>query len=119
MVEFGVLGLAAEVIAALVGSAASYGVARYLMHIEWVFLPGTLAGTLMAALAMMLTFGYAGKCDRAAGQGGSDAAERVKATEPLSKPLDSNQVTELSLRLSLNRTGHSPNWWPTGIPPER
>jgi putative ABC transport system permease protein len=25
-----------------------------------VFLPGTLAGTLIASLAMMLTFGYAG-----------------------------------------------------------
>jgi len=30
------------------------------MHIDWVFLPGTLAGTLIASLAMMLTFGYAG-----------------------------------------------------------
>jgi putative ABC transport system permease protein len=30
------------------------------MHAEWVFLPGTLAETLIMALAMMLVFGYAG-----------------------------------------------------------
>jgi putative ABC transport system permease protein len=30
------------------------------MHIDWVFLPGTLAATLIASLAMMLTFGYDG-----------------------------------------------------------
>jgi len=60
MVEFGALGLAAGGIAALVGTIASFGVARYIMHIDWVFLPGTLAGTLIASLAMMLVFGYAG-----------------------------------------------------------
>ena len=60
MVEFGVLGLAAGLIAALVGTIASFGVVRYIMHIGWAFLPGTLAGTLIASLAMMLTFGYVG-----------------------------------------------------------
>ena len=60
IVEFGALGLAAGVIAALVGSLASYGVLHYIMHIDWVFLPGMLAATLIASLAMMLVFGYAG-----------------------------------------------------------
>jgi putative ABC transport system permease protein len=60
MVEFGALGLAAGSIAAVVGSVASFGVARYVMDIDWVFLPGTLAATLLASLAMMLAFGYAG-----------------------------------------------------------
>ncbi len=60
MVEFGALGIAAGGIAALVGTIASFGVARYVMHIDWVFLPGALAGTLIASLAMMLVFGYAG-----------------------------------------------------------
>ncbi len=60
MVEFGALGLAAGLIAALVGTLASYGVVRYIMHVEWVFLPGTLAATLTGSLAMMLAFGYAG-----------------------------------------------------------
>jgi putative ABC transport system permease protein len=60
MVEFGALGFSAGLIAALVGTLASYGVVHYVMHINWTFLPGTLAGTLTASLAMMLTFGYAG-----------------------------------------------------------
>ena len=60
VVEFGVLGLAAGLIAAAVGTLASYGVVHYLMHIDWVFLPGRLAATLIASLAMMLVFGYVG-----------------------------------------------------------
>ncbi len=60
LVEFSVLGLAAGLIAASVGTLASYGVVRYVMEIEWVFLPGTLAATLAVSLAMMLVFGYAG-----------------------------------------------------------
>jgi len=60
LLEFGALGLAAGVLAALVGTAASYLVLHYMMHAGWVFLPGTLAGTLLIALAMMLVFGYAG-----------------------------------------------------------
>ena len=60
LVEFGVLGLAAGLIAGLVGTLASFGVVRYIMHIDWVFLPGMLAATLLASLAMMLVFGYAG-----------------------------------------------------------
>ena len=34
---------------------------RYIMHTDWMFLPGTLAGhPCWDALAMMLMFGYAG-----------------------------------------------------------
>ena len=60
LVEFGVLGLAAGLIAAFVGTLASVGVVRYLMHTDWVFLPGILLATLIGSLAMMLVFGYAG-----------------------------------------------------------
>jgi putative ABC transport system permease protein len=60
LVEFGVLGLAAGLIAALVGTLASFGVVRYIMHIDWVALPGMLAATVLGSLAMMLLFGYAG-----------------------------------------------------------
>ena len=42
LVEFGVLGLAAGLIAALVGTLASFGVVRYIMHVDWAFLPGRL-----------------------------------------------------------------------------
>jgi len=60
LTEFGLLGLVAGLIAAVVGSVASYGVAHYIMHTDWIFLPVTLIYTLAGALALMLLFGYAG-----------------------------------------------------------
>jgi len=60
LVEFGALGLAAGLIAALVGSVASWGVAHYILESAWTFLPGTLAASLLVCLATMLVFGYAG-----------------------------------------------------------
>jgi putative ABC transport system permease protein len=60
LTEFGVLGLTAGLIAAVVGSAASYGVTHYILHTEWTFMPVTLIYTLAGALALMLMFGYAG-----------------------------------------------------------
>ena len=60
LTEFGLLGLVAGVIAAAVGLAASFGVAHYIMHTNWIFLPLTLIYTLAGALALMLVFGYAG-----------------------------------------------------------
>jgi putative ABC transport system permease protein len=60
LTEFGLLGLIAGLIAAGVGSAASYGVMHYILHTEWTFMPVTLIYTLAGALALMLLFGYAG-----------------------------------------------------------
>jgi putative ABC transport system permease protein len=60
LTEFGILGCVAGVIAALVGSAASYGVMHYILHTDWIFLPVTLIYTLAGALAIMLVFGYIG-----------------------------------------------------------
>ena len=60
MVEFGTLGLAAGIVASIVGTAASFGVSHYILHTDWVFLPGTLILTIIGALATMLGFGYAG-----------------------------------------------------------
>lgn len=60
LVEFGAIGLVAGVIAAAVGTAASWAVMRFVANESWVFLPGRLAGTLAGALALMLIFGYAG-----------------------------------------------------------
>ena len=79
MVEFGALGLAAGLIAALVGTLASFGVVRYIMHIDWVFLPGTLAGDPDCLSRHDAHVRLCWHRDRAAGQGGTDAAERVKA----------------------------------------
>jgi putative ABC transport system permease protein len=69
MVEFGLLGLCAGVIAAAVGTAASWGVARFVMRTDWAFLPGTLAATVAGCVVLMLVFGYAG----------TEAALRAKA----------------------------------------
>ena len=60
LAEFGLLGLAAGIIAALVGTAASYAVVHTVMKTEWAFLPGTLAITLAGCLALVLVLGYAG-----------------------------------------------------------
>ncbi len=60
MTEFGLIGLSAGLIAALVGTAASWGVVRFLMGGKWVFLPATLAATVLSCVALMLAFGYAG-----------------------------------------------------------
>ncbi len=60
LVEFGILGLAAGLIAALVGTGASYAVVRLVMHSDWSFLPGTLAVTVCACVVLMLGFGYTG-----------------------------------------------------------
>jgi len=58
LVEFGALGGAAGLIAGAVGAAASFGVMRYIMRAGWVFLPAILAATLLAAIALMLIWGY-------------------------------------------------------------
>jgi len=60
LVEFGILGAVAGLLAAVVGTAASFGVVRYVMHAQWAFLPGTLAATVAGCVALMLAFGYAG-----------------------------------------------------------
>ena len=60
LVEFGLIGAAAGLIAALVGTLASWGVVRFLMRADWVFLPGVLAATIGGCVVLMLGFGYAG-----------------------------------------------------------
>jgi putative ABC transport system permease protein len=60
MVEFGLLGLVAGLIACAVGTAASWGVVHFLMRTDWAFLPGTLLATVLACVAMMLVVGFAG-----------------------------------------------------------
>ncbi len=60
LTEFGILGLTAGVLAGLVGSGASYAMMHYILHSDWVFLPGTLISTLVGAIVVMLVFGYVG-----------------------------------------------------------
>ncbi|MBR0680807.1 FtsX-like permease family protein [Roseomonas eburnea] len=60
LVEFGLLGATAGVIAAAAGTAAAWGVVRFVMRADWAFLPATLAVTVLACTALTLAFGYAG-----------------------------------------------------------
>ncbi len=60
LVEFGVLGLVGGVLAAAVGTLASFGVLRFVMHADWTPLPATLLATISISLAIMLVFGFAG-----------------------------------------------------------
>ena len=78
LVEFGLLGLAAGMLAALVGTAASYAVLHYIMHAEWVFLPGTLAETLHHGARHDAGFRLRWHCGGASEQGGAVAAQRMK-----------------------------------------
>ena len=60
LVEFGVVGAAAGLIASAVGTLASWGVIRFVMRADWVFLPGVLAVTIGGCVLLMLVAGYAG-----------------------------------------------------------
>ncbi len=60
LVEFGVIGAVAGLLACGVGTAASWGVVRFVMHADWVFLPGVLAATVGSCVVLMLGFGYLG-----------------------------------------------------------
>ncbi|WP_439576313.1 ABC transporter permease [Elioraea sp.] len=60
LVEFGILGAAAGLLAALVGSAASWAVTTYVMRADWAFLPGTLGVTILACVVLTIAFGWLG-----------------------------------------------------------
>ncbi len=60
LTEFGILGVTAGLFAAVVGAGASYGMAHYILHSDWAFLPGPLMFTLVGAIVVMLIFGYTG-----------------------------------------------------------
>ncbi len=60
LTEFGLLGACAGLLAAIVGTAASWGVTRFVLHADWAFLPGTLAFTILGCTALTLALGWAG-----------------------------------------------------------
>lgn len=60
LVEFGVLGGFAGLLAAAAGTAAAWGVVVGIMRQDWLFLPGTLLATVLGCMALVLAFGYAG-----------------------------------------------------------
>ncbi|RYY06863.1 MAG: hypothetical protein EON55_22450, partial [Alphaproteobacteria bacterium] len=44
----------------IVGTLASWGVVRFVMHADWVFLPSVLATVILGCTALMLGFGFLG-----------------------------------------------------------
>ena len=60
LIEFGALGVAAGLLAAAIGSGASYAVMHYVMKADWALLPARLAVTILGCVLLMLGFGYAG-----------------------------------------------------------
>ncbi len=60
LVEFGVLGIVAGLLAALVGTASSWAVVHAVMGADWSFLPLRLGMTVAGCVALMLAFGYIG-----------------------------------------------------------
>jgi putative ABC transport system permease protein len=60
LIEYGLLGLAAALLAALIGTLAAWLVLTRVMNAPWHFEPGAVLGTLVAATLFTLLIGFAG-----------------------------------------------------------
>jgi len=60
LIEYALMGLAASLLAAVIGSIAAYFLLTRVMHTPWDFLAGTVAVTTLAATAFTLLAGFAG-----------------------------------------------------------
>ena len=60
LIEYGLVGLAAAVIAAGIGTVAAYFVLTRVMHAPWDFLGGEVAMTIVGAVVLTLLAGLAG-----------------------------------------------------------
>jgi putative ABC transport system permease protein len=60
LTEFATIGFCAGLIAAAIGTLASFAVMHFVLHAPWHFLPTRLAATTAACICLMLLFGYAG-----------------------------------------------------------
>jgi putative ABC transport system permease protein len=60
LTEFVIIGASTGVIAAGLGTLASWVVMRFVLDAPWAFLPRTLVGTVGACVVLMLGCGYAG-----------------------------------------------------------
>lgn len=67
LVEYGVLGIVTGIVSAVVGTATAWGVVAGLMDMPWVFLPETVAVTVILSVILTLLVGFAGTW-RAMGQ---------------------------------------------------
>jgi putative ABC transport system permease protein len=60
LIEYGLLGAAAALIAGAIGTLAAYFVLTRVMHAPWVFLPAAVLLTVILAILATLAIGYAG-----------------------------------------------------------
>ncbi len=60
LIEYGLLGLAAALLAAIIGSLAAYFVLTRVMHAPWRFLSGEVASVTVLATLFTLLAGFAG-----------------------------------------------------------
>lgn len=60
ILEYGLLGLITAILASLIGSVAAWAVLRFLMNVDWVLLPQTIAFTVVGATVIILLIGVAG-----------------------------------------------------------
>lgn len=67
LLEYGLLGVATALVASVLGTIAAYGVVVGLMKAPWVFLPGTVVGTVLLSAAITILIGLVGTW-RALGQ---------------------------------------------------
>lgn len=60
LLEYGLLGLITALIAAVIGTIASWAVLTLVMNSEWVFIPSALLMTILLSTAITLAFGFVG-----------------------------------------------------------
>lgn len=60
LMEYGLLGLATGIAAAVVGSVVAWAVTVFLMRMPWVFMPGAVTVTIVACVLLTLLMGFAG-----------------------------------------------------------
>ncbi len=60
LIEHGLLGALAGIVAAGAGTLTAYLLVTRLMEVDWVFLPGPVLWTVMVAIVLALTLGFAG-----------------------------------------------------------
>jgi putative ABC transport system permease protein len=60
LIEYGLTGLVASLIAALIGTFAAWAIVKFVLGIAWVMLPGTLALTIICATGISMFLGLLG-----------------------------------------------------------
>ncbi|TDI65513.1 MAG: FtsX-like permease family protein [Alphaproteobacteria bacterium] len=60
LIEYGIAGAAAGLVAAVAGSLAGYFILSFIMDADWVILPGPAAAVLVASAGGVVVLGFAG-----------------------------------------------------------